>query len=382
MPNADETLTHKDLALALGVSETTIKSYRRKFPRFFPLHSQGKPLRFKPQALEVCRHIRQGFGNDLSVEEIRRSLSNKFQELDQQNVASKPVDIEPSQRTLQQNSSLNSGVEVLSQRFDALLQAQQHANSRLDALQELLADFLSLHLSREDAFSQGLQELKRTWSRHFERFSEMAAARTAEIPVKPSPVQRSNGPKRVLVRNIYGQSNEYLVQARDENASPPEGAATADSFAENLPGAAEKHSPSRQGTLSSPPYKLLEMPLVVRTGGGEYLGVAGKSEGAFSLHDLLALVARAYLPPMHFSHDWRAVSDADGRWRLQLEQEDAIRPRLYALEIEAAKTPRGNDVALLMRFEVQGNEMPPPNIYAFIKQMKQQQAAEGKAGGM
>jgi len=40
----------------------------------------------------------------------------------------------------------------------------------------------------------------------------------------------------------------------------------------------------------------------------------------------------------------------------------------------SASTPRGNKVALLSHFESQGDEMPPANIYGFIRQMKQQTA--------
>ena len=74
----DGTLTHKDLAARLVVSETTIKSYRRKFPEFIPVHSRGKPLHFPPEALKVCLFIRACFQRDLSVEETRSRLAANF----------------------------------------------------------------------------------------------------------------------------------------------------------------------------------------------------------------------------------------------------------------------------------------------------------------
>lgn len=349
MANADGTLTHKDLAKALGVSETTIKSYRRKFPRFFPLHSRGKPLHFKAEALDVCQRIRQGFARDLSVEEVRSVLAQEFSHLQQND-----------NRPVRDSSALDSppapvehqrAFQSMAASLEQLLVAQQHANARLDALQELMADFLSLHLGREDAFSQGMQELKRTWNRHFQRLSQRESRQAEE----PTPQVAAPGPKRVLVRNAYGQSNEYLIETRGGQQSA--------------------QSQDRGGvgaSVESPPDSLLELPLVVRTGAGEYLGVAGKSEGAFSLHDFLSLMDGAYTPPHHFSREWRLVDAGDGRWRLHLEQEDAIRPLLYALDVESASTPRGNEVALLSRFESQGAEMPPANVYGLIRQMKQQ----------
>ncbi len=75
---ADDFLTHKDLAKALGVSETTIKSYRRKFPGCLPVVSQGKPLRFDSKAMEVCRAIREGFRAGVAVEDLRGRLAQAY----------------------------------------------------------------------------------------------------------------------------------------------------------------------------------------------------------------------------------------------------------------------------------------------------------------
>lgn len=350
MTNGDDSLTHKDLAKALGVSETTIKSYRRKFPLFFPLQSHGKPLRFKPATLDVCRDIRQGFLKDLSTEEIRHSLEKQYQHIKQSNHKSKAIDIAgtPPPST---TPELAQGLLSLSQGLDALLRAQQDTNRGLNALQETLADFLSLHLTREDAFSRGLEELKNTWQQHLQSL----AAHPPPTEQQPRPL---SGPKRVTVRNVYGESNEYLIESSPAPTAAP---------VSPTPTFPQAHADEP----SAPSETFLDLPLVVQTGAREFLGVAGKSEGAFSLRDLIGLVQRAYAPPRHFSSVWRAVPDVAGRWRLHLEQEDAIRPLVYDLEMESVQTPKGNDVALLSRFEVQGAEMPPPNLYAFIRQMKE-----------
>lgn len=71
-------LTHKDLAKALGVSETTIKSYRRKFPACIVVASKGKPLRFMPEAETVCRRIQALFALGMAVEDVRVRLAEEF----------------------------------------------------------------------------------------------------------------------------------------------------------------------------------------------------------------------------------------------------------------------------------------------------------------
>ena len=73
-----DSLTHRDLAELCGVSETTIKSYRRKFPGFIPVLTRGKPIRFRPGAGEVCLRILQCFKKGLSVNEIENVLAREF----------------------------------------------------------------------------------------------------------------------------------------------------------------------------------------------------------------------------------------------------------------------------------------------------------------
>lgn len=73
--------SHRDLARDLGVSVTTIKSYRRKFPEFLPPASHGKPLRFAPQARQVCRTIKDAFARDLSILEAHDLLKAQFPNL-------------------------------------------------------------------------------------------------------------------------------------------------------------------------------------------------------------------------------------------------------------------------------------------------------------
>ena len=71
-------LTHRDLAALLGVSETTVKSYRRKFPGCFPVAARGKPIRFKKEAGEIALRIRELFTAGLAVEELGAQLSREF----------------------------------------------------------------------------------------------------------------------------------------------------------------------------------------------------------------------------------------------------------------------------------------------------------------
>jgi len=105
----------------------------------------------------------------------------------------------------------------------------------------------------------------------------------------------------------------------------------------------------------------------VRSGQTEYLGVAGRAERHFCLQDLLALIERSFAGPSAFRFKWSVAAPG---WRLLARQAQADKPQDYGLWIERIRTPRGNDVALLTRFEINGAETPSPNLYVFIRQMK------------
>lgn len=70
--------THQDLARAAKVTVTTIKSYRRKFPEFFPVASQGKPLRFTPMAMKAALAVSRHFRAGLAVDSVREKLVEEF----------------------------------------------------------------------------------------------------------------------------------------------------------------------------------------------------------------------------------------------------------------------------------------------------------------
>jgi hypothetical protein len=74
----EESLTYKELAVLLGVSETTVKSYRKKFPGSLPVSSKGRPIRFKKDAADICLKIRDLFATGASVEEVQEHLARAF----------------------------------------------------------------------------------------------------------------------------------------------------------------------------------------------------------------------------------------------------------------------------------------------------------------
>ena len=213
----EPTLTHKDLARDVAVSETTIKSYRRKFPGFIPVAGYGKPIRFKPEALEVCLAIRDAFAQGLSVGETERRLKERFKQHPQPRPARDARRSgEVSNAALERIAEL---AQAMTDKLEELLQAQARTEQRLAGL-------------------------------------ERALGQPAEKPAEAAADTRVKATRIVTVRSAQGRVDSYAL--KDE--PPPE----FDAQAENSP--------------ETPPLDFLSLPVVIRTDQGEFLGVPGKLE--------------------------------------------------------------------------------------------------------
>ncbi len=378
MPEHTSTLTHKDLAALVGVSETTIKSYRRKFRQFIPVHSQGKPIRFQARAAEVCQLIRSCFLEDRSVAEIRQQLVRVFPP-EERAGGGEHIDTLSRSVELPKNgesaADIRQGLLAVRADFERMARLHAETNERLQRLHELFADYFTLQLGRDDALTSQVRDLHLRLCEALETGGLAEGATPIPEPAIPAAPERPEGEspardirprtKVVTVRNMYGDESVYRLETRDAEAAAPVGAE---------PEPVQSTTPAQPAEAETdfwraaePPGRLLSLPLVVRSMQGEYLGIAGRSERSFCLNDFLDLTERCHPPPRHFSHCWERRDDA---WRLSLEQGEVIRPLRYVLFVETVETPRGNAVTLLSQLHVDGHETPAPNLHAFIRRMR------------
>lgn len=411
-------LTHKDIATRLGIAEATVKSYRRAFPEFFELRHSGKPLRFAASALDVCRIIRNGRKQALSVSDIRERLEQAVPQAKQPppngplTARVHPEHGGPSSEQPAAGSDVIVRIEqVLTRTAEAqqqLVQIQGESATRFGAMQHRM--FEALTALQDKAEHQ--DAIIETLTKHQQAILDMLADISDRLEHTAGPAHISDnsgmntppgGPSvsgaggrgqpqapggdgaygplprvtHVAVRNTYGEVQRYTL-ATGENAVPPT-PAQADAApptpvqTESLP----HEETTVQQEPSGPVLPLgdyLELPLVVRSEMGEYLGVAGKALGSFSLGDLVELVEESFPPPKSFHirfepGEERGVELSPGAaWTLLLKQDSGQR---YRLLLERTTTPRGNDVVVLASLEVDGQDVPPANLYLFIKQMLQ-----------
>ena len=145
-----QTYTYRDLAGLLGVSETTVKSYRSKFPGFLPVAREGKPVRLHQEALQVCRCIRDLFADGLTIVQATQRLHLEFKEY-------------PHNRRLSTSKNQTaSGVSDpgLDARLEALVQSQELGRARLEQLEAEVRNLATLESASKALVAELLQELR------------------------------------------------------------------------------------------------------------------------------------------------------------------------------------------------------------------------------
>lgn len=329
-------LTHRDIADALGVSIPTIKHYRNKFPEFIPTAIQGKPLRFAPAVIEVCRAIRECFGRGMSIPEIRDYLYNHFTPV-------VPAKAAAPAGPLAGGPGLDEFIKPLrdvAEQVKGLIEKQAEVAASLSKISAMLED-------RGLEVGLGPDML------------EALAARFEKTLAKPAKQ------KKIKVKNIYGDVQEYTLGLEPDYvpepaAGHPGPAKPADVTA---PPAAPVDSPAAEALV--PPNSFINLPLVILSSQGEFLGAAGKAHGTFSVADFQALLKKSFAPPNHFEFSWaRQHSD----WVLKTSQNQPTGPRTYELHLEQTRTPKGNLVALVNDLYVDARQVPTVYLYTFIKQ--------------
>lgn len=343
-----DTYTHKDLAKLCGVSETTIKSYRRKFPTFIPIHTEGKPIRFKKEMGDVCLKIRECFEQGMSINETYKVLKGQFKEYRR-----KDAPKAPSAPTA--GAAAESGVskEYLEKFFETagqmmhgmaqLATAQAKADKRLQKVEKAMEALLTAEDRSDEVYSALLEHLR---------------SGPAE-PAKPRKV--------VNVRGREG-TKTYTIEETDKPTPASESQPTPEPASQPAPEAvtparepepAPEQKPEAED-LPKPSETFMETPIVIRNDQGEFLGVPGR----VSLRGFIdAVVAQGKETGATLS-SWER---RDRSWTFVMQNAAGRKHELY---FGGTKTPRGNLVVLFWRLDIDGTETTPDFLQEFFKGVK------------
>ncbi len=425
-PGGPFTLTHQDLARIAGVSVTTIKSYRRKFPEFFFPPSQTKPLRFRPETEKLCLKIAALFAQGYSIKRSRQELSKTFPAImitDKLPITPSPSPSQASgdqlDRVLHLLGQMNKGLGAMAtaqarfgmetgkerSRLDSLINQQAALAERLDALTRSLERLLPFGSAGTDANGEVVDHSYAHHDHHTEASHGLpidAARQPAadapkgqasdEIPghtpdlegerlTGPSPDASHKDPAppasppsdpQALESNpatparrvilVQGKSGTQSYEFIGSKPETPDARPMGPGMSPDAPRASE---PGQAGQpLAKPDF--LHLPVVLRSSRGEYLGLTGKAGRPFSLGELEDYLGqRPDLQPMQES--WKGAA---AQWTMNLHSPDAD-TGWHAFHVTRTQTPKGNQVALLTQLDLDGKPVTEAFLQAFFRQVKE-----------
>lgn len=377
------TVTHRDLAQALEVSETTVKSYRTKFPTFLPVARAGKPVRLHPEALDVCRRIRQLFGDGLSVLQASEMLRSEFKEypLNRRLSTSKASRAgEGPQAGAETNTGTSStpvqgaasaGVleDLVRQVHEAQLRAQELAQERIDKLEAEVRNLATMEAASKSLIAELVNEL---------RASRAASAHVSPSPQPPAPEVLSPGPVPSSLSEpaaspveSAGNEVETMVTAR-KIVTVHDGAGPVASYA-----LGREPRPEPLFRPATPSRDFLDLPAVIRSERGEFLGLPGGQSiarlvealgGASSDPAATSGPVQGHVPG-HVEDQPTWLEDGPDGWICLLP---LGRAQTRELAFERTTTPRGNLVGFIRRLRNGDTEASQQELQELFRRLRDQ----------
>ena len=382
---SSELLTHKALAELLGVSETTVKSYRRKFPGCIPVANQGKPIRFTPEAAAVALRIRDLFSTGMSVEEVRRRLASEFTWIQ----AEAPEDTTPQAATTHASAAitpeLTLGVSNMAKSMVTITGQQKTILERVKGIESALEDMgvsgvavseeerrkkaeaarlkeerLEARLAQLDAVTQDLAGSLAVLAEQFGKFVVKQQAPSQEPPAAaPTAHTHTGGTEEVQAAAAEAAGTTSKEVAAGNSYSTFSGASHEGPGEEML-----RPLPMGQGVVAEEPARsFFSLRLIVRQPDGAYSSVGGRSRGRFSLEDFKALLAHRYpatrLAPLRFAAE-------NNFWRMLATLPEEEAPVQLELLLEERMTHKGFAVVEVAELKVNNRAVHPSEVCALI----------------
>ena len=363
---SERTYTHKELSDLLGVSETTVKSYRRKFPGCIRVASYGKPIRFDEDAVRVSTRIRDLFETGMGVKDVRARLAAEFDWITlEPGPDEAPREEKPRAGGKDFSPELSQGVSNMARSLVDMTQKQKAILKRIEGLESLFEDMGQSGVSQEAAAAREqrqaeAREREEKLEARLNRLDENAQGLADTVRHLAEELSRFLGDREKAARDW--QTNGAQTMAEAGNLA--EAAQAGRSGATVIPLRPEA-APSRQPVVESappePPRSFFSLPLVVRTEQNGYISAGGRNRGRFSVNDLKAMLIYGFSPPNNFSLRWEAHGQG---WWLYLEQEQGGRAvHLLLMELPTGK---GGSVAEILKLRHNGDALHPAEVCAII----------------
>ncbi|MBQ4133855.1 MAG: MerR family transcriptional regulator [Desulfovibrionaceae bacterium] len=376
----EKTYTHKDLARQLKVSETTVKSYRRKFPGCIPVSSQGKPIRFNAQALAVAKKIRDLFEQGMSVEEVRLRLSEEFSWIEPASGRPSVMPVEEAEEA-QSNANDNfalspsfvNAISGLAKSVVSLTRQQGEILDRLCSLEENLKSIQPAMQTQAEMPVEGgetaLPESSRpAWAGElYSRIQDMEENLVRTLGNLEAGLSSQQPGEPFQNESVAAQSGQPAPCHATESATiEPEGPKVlpwGDRSAAVDSGIVSPSRPAAYGINDDYLRQAASLPLVVSL-ADELMGISGR--GPFSLNDLKAVLSQIFLPPHHYVGRWETASGE--LWYL-LEQPEEANAETISLLLKPATSRKNKPLMEVARFMLGGVNKEPSSLYTLVQQL-------------
>lgn len=357
-----QSYTHRDLAKALGVSETTIKSYRGKFPTFLPVAREGKPVRLHPESLEVCRRIRDLFAEGLSILQTSQRLQSEFKEYPR----NRRLSIS-SRQVLRAPALAEADIpdaNALVSRLEALTKAQDMARERMQQLEFEVRNLATMEAASKSLIAELLGELRAARARQ-EQTPEPAQPPAPPAPGKtaarrptPSPVGTSaSGIDAAATRKPSSPDAGPTVLTARKIVTLHGPAGPVASYALAREPKPEPEFPEPQ----APAPAFLDLPAVILSERGDFLGLPGGQ----SVRRLIEVLSPEDAPPPAW------FQETPDSWTCAIPLGRAQNREVL---FERTTTPRGNLVGLIRRMRIDEAEATPAQLQEIFRQLRDQLA--------
>lgn len=366
----ESTLTHKNLAALLGVSETTVKSYRRKFPGCIPVANKGKPIRFTQDAAKVATRIRDLFATGMSVEEVRARLAADFAWITPESAAPLKEDDRSSVHA-EHGPGLSLGVSNMAKSLVAMTQQQKAILSRIQGVESRLEG-----LGAEDMTEVARKQTETLRHKEYQLGERLATLDKLDdmVTTLAESVKELSGrldsllARREKAAAEWGQNGQETMAAsarlRKETCTsdqpPAHEPARVVPLRQSAPQSASAPLPGNE-PKREPERRLFSLPLVARTEQGQFISAGGKNRGHFSLNDLKAMLIYGFAPPNNFTLRFEAHGNG---WWLNLDQ--ASGKRRICLLLMELPTQRGSGVVEILQITNNGDKAHPTEICGIV----------------
>ena len=298
----------REIGRRLGIPASTIVYYKDRFGKYIPFVSgEGKRRKYPLEAVHIFREIREMYDKNWSAEQIEQELGLRFHETRKKAPPSGQWGSGAFRENVYDSQDLTFALAGIMEKMSGFLESQKFFQEEIKNLK------MEISLLKK--------EKERLEDRHHKKISALEEERS-ELRRKKVEMER------------------YILQKiRSDNTHH-----------------------------ARPTSLFLDLPLVIRSGNGEYLGVTGKSKKNFTIKNLISLIQKNAGPRKSLDMHWERRGAA---WSLNVSSRDRKgKEQSLVLFFEEKMTPKKNLVARLTRMAVDGKVAPATFLLGLFKEIR------------